>query len=70
MRHPATLSLILSLILINVGAAAEQAQQLKASLHVIEGAGHGGPEFSDPARYKLVKKFLDRHIKNTVAEGR
>ena len=43
---------------------------LQSSLHVIEGAGHGGPQFSDPTRYELVKEFFARHIKNTVAEGR
>jgi acetyl esterase/lipase len=36
---------------------------LKSTLHVIEGAGHGGPEFSDAARFELVKEFLARHIK-------
>jgi acetyl esterase/lipase len=36
---------------------------LESSLHVIEGAGHGGPQFSDPTHYELVKEFLDRHIK-------
>ena len=36
---------------------------LESSLHVIEGAKHGGPQFSDPTRYTLVKEFFDRHIK-------
>ena len=36
---------------------------LESSLHVIESAGHGGPQFSDPTRYALIKEFLDRHIK-------
>lgn len=36
---------------------------LESSLHVIEGAGHGGVRFSDPARYELVKDFFARHIK-------
>jgi len=43
---------------------------LESSLHVIEGAGHGGPQFSDPDRYELVKEFFAQHIKNTVAEDR
>ena len=40
---------------------------LESSLHVIEDAGHGGPQFSDPTRYALVKAFLDRHIKQAGA---
>lgn len=40
---------------------------LETSLHVIEGAGHGGPQFSDPARYELVKDFFARHIKQAGA---
>ena len=40
---------------------------LESSLHVIEGAGHGGPQFSDPTRYTRVKEFLDRHIKQAHA---
>jgi acetyl esterase/lipase len=36
---------------------------LDSSLHIIEGAGRGGPQFSDSDHYKLVKEFLDRHIK-------
>ena len=42
---------------------------LESSLHVIEGAGHGGPQFSDSPRYELVKKFLDRHVKQTAGKG-
>ncbi len=42
---------------------------LESSLHIIEGAGHGGPQFSDSTRYTLVKKFLDRHIKQIAPEG-
>jgi dipeptidyl aminopeptidase/acylaminoacyl peptidase len=40
---------------------------LESSLHVIEGAGHGGPQFSDSARYELVKGFFARHIKQAHA---
>jgi acetyl esterase/lipase len=40
---------------------------LESSLHVIEGAGHGGPQFSDPTRYELVKEFFARHINQTAA---
>ena len=46
-----------------------QESELESALHVIEGAGHGGPQFSDPTRYELVKQFLDRHIKQAGAEG-
>lgn len=42
---------------------------LESSLHVVEGAGHGGPQFSDSARYELVKQFLDRHVKQNAAES-
>lgn len=37
---------------------------LEAELHVIEGAGHGGREFSDDERYGLIKAFADRHLKS------
>ncbi len=40
-----------------------QEMGLKSSLHVIEGAGHGGPQFSDAKRFELVKEFFDCHIK-------
>jgi acetyl esterase/lipase len=35
---------------------------LTSELHIIEGAGHGGPEFSDEERYQLIKAFLDKHL--------
>jgi acetyl esterase/lipase len=35
---------------------------LESDLHILEGAGHGGPVFSDEARYQLIKSFLDRHL--------
>lgn len=40
-----------------------EATGVECTLHVIEGAGHGGPQFSDSDRYELVKKFFDRHVK-------
>jgi acetyl esterase/lipase len=46
-----------------------QEMGLESSLHVVEGAGHGGPQFSDLARYELVKAFLDRHIKQNAGKG-
>ena len=44
-----------------------QEMGLESSLHVIEGAGHGGPQFSDATRYELVKQFFARHIKQVGA---
>jgi acetyl esterase/lipase len=46
-----------------------QEMGLESSLHVIEGAGHGGPQFSAPAQYELVKEFFARHIKPTSRGG-
>ena len=43
---------------------------LESSLHVIEGAGHGGPQFSDSTCYELVKEFFARHIKRAEAAGK
>ncbi len=37
---------------------------IESSLHVIKGAGHGGPQFSDAERYELIKAFVERHIKH------
>jgi acetyl esterase/lipase len=42
-----------------------QAAGLESSLHMIKGAGHGGPQFSDAERYGLVRAFVDRHIKQS-----
>ncbi len=36
---------------------------LKSQLHIIKGAGHGGPRFVDKTRSALVKAFFDKHIK-------
>jgi len=36
---------------------------LESSLHVVEGAGHGGLQFSDSTRYALIREFLARYIK-------
>ena len=41
---------------------------LQSSLHIIEGAGHGGREFSDSTRQQLIKEFYDRYIKQTPAK--
>lgn len=47
-----------------------QEMGLESSLHIIEGAAHGGPEFSDPAHYELVKDFFARHIKKAGNEAK
>ena len=44
-----------------------QEASLESSFHVIEGAGHGGLQFSDSTRYELVKKFFARHIKQAAS---
>ncbi|MEK6233508.1 MAG: alpha/beta hydrolase, partial [Planctomycetales bacterium] len=36
---------------------------LNARLEVVHGAAHGGKEFFDQQRHRLVKEFLDRHIR-------
>jgi acetyl esterase/lipase len=33
-----------------------------ATLEVIEGAGHGGPEFTSPERIKLMMNFVTKHL--------
>ena len=40
---------------------------LDSSLHIIKGAAHGGPQFSDATRSALVKAFFDKHIKQVKA---
>ncbi len=41
---------------------------LESSLQVVDGAGHGGAQFSDSARYELVREFFARHIEQAAAE--
>ncbi len=36
---------------------------LESSLHIIRGAGHGGPLFNSQQQFDLVKAFLDKHIR-------
>ena len=36
---------------------------LESTLHLIEGAGHGGRVYSDSARQEMIKEFFDKHIK-------
>jgi hypothetical protein len=35
---------------------------LKADLHVIHGAAHGGEQFYDSVRIDLVDRFLKKHL--------
>ncbi len=44
-----------------------QDTKLESAFHTIEGAGHGGGQFSDDERHKLIKAFLDKHIKQVKA---
>jgi acetyl esterase/lipase len=37
---------------------------VEVTLTRIEGAGHGGREFSSEANRKIIAEFLDRHLKN------
>ncbi len=39
---------------------------IECELHIIEGARHGGMEFSDAERAALIKAFLDRHLASTT----
>jgi len=39
---------------------------LESELHILEGAGHGGREFSAAPRYRQIKAFLDRYLKGSV----
>ena len=41
---------------------AYQKAGLVSELHVLEGAGHGGPVFSDETRFRVIKEFLDEHL--------
>ena len=34
----------------------------KVAIKLLEGAGHGGPQFEEPANIDLVFKFLDKHL--------
>jgi len=42
---------------------------LESSLHVIEGAGHGGPKFNDDQQCALIRAFFAKHIKRGGAAG-
>jgi len=39
-----------------------QSKGLESSLYIINGASHGGLEFSDGVRFQLIKDFLDTYI--------
>lgn len=36
---------------------------VEVTLHVVEGARHGGPQFSSPENRKLVEDFFDKHLR-------
>jgi len=36
---------------------------LDSTLHIIKGAGHGGPEFQDETRKELIIAFFNKHLK-------
>ena len=38
---------------------------LESTLHVLEGAGHGGRQFNDAASYERIKAFFAQHVKGT-----
>lgn len=44
-------------------AEAFAAAKVEHTLHFVEGAKHGGPEFDAPEVQTLVVEFLDRHLK-------
>lgn len=46
-----------------------QREGLKSTLHVIDGAAHGGKKFSAAAQQTLMQNFFDKHIKNGTATG-
>lgn len=37
---------------------------VEVQIHIIKGAGHGGPEFTKPDVIEKVVSFFDRHLKN------
>ena len=37
--------------------------EVKVTLHVIHGAGHGGPQFDSPENRKLVAEFFDQNLR-------
>ncbi len=42
---------------------------VESTLHVIKGAGHGGPEFAKPDIRKLQRDFLMKHTKHRLLDG-
>jgi hypothetical protein len=41
---------------------------VESHLEVIEGAGHGGPEFAKPKYAMMVFNFFNRHLKSTTTQ--
>ncbi|MCR9202861.1 MAG: alpha/beta hydrolase fold domain-containing protein [Planctomycetaceae bacterium] len=44
-------------------------QGVSSHLHVVTGAGHGGPKFQSPENREIVLAFLTRHLKNVWPQG-
>jgi acetyl esterase/lipase len=38
-------------------------KNVEATLEMIDGAGHGGPQFTSPDRIKTITAFFDKHLK-------
>ena len=41
---------------------------VESHLEIIEGAGHGGPEFRMPHRRKMILDFFDTHLKQPATQ--
>jgi len=42
--------------------ALKRASAREVTLHILPGAGHGGPPFETPEALDLVAAFFDRHL--------
>ncbi len=47
--------------------AACHARGREAALHIVPGAGHGGPLYAEPEHRRPVEEFLDRHLRGPAA---
>jgi acetyl esterase/lipase len=41
---------------------------VEVTLEIIDGAGHGGPEFAAPQRRRMILEFFDKHLKSPKAK--
>lgn len=41
-----------------------ESAEVESTLHIIDGAGHGGAEFAKPDIHKMQREFLLKHLKN------